>query len=63
MATHQFTTLKGLPFADGKTVVISSDAALARTAARTTLPNATAVETVRRLVVGLHAISYRYQEL
>ena len=51
MATHEFTTLKGLPFAEGATFVICSDAALARAAARTILPSASAVETVRRLGV------------
>jgi hypothetical protein len=51
MAVHEFTKLKGLPFAEEKTYVISSDAALARAAARNILPSATAVETVRRLGV------------
>ncbi len=42
---------KGLPFADDKTFVISTDMALAKAAAKNILPSATVADTVRRLGV------------
>ena len=51
MAIQEFTEIKKLPFADDKTFVISSDAALTKAAAKNILPSASGADTVRRLGV------------
>ncbi len=51
MAYEGFTFKTGLPFADDKTFVISTDAALTKSAAKSILPSATVADTLSRLGV------------